>query len=68
MASEGPSVKVSQALLSVRELTRRNNRVVFDEEGSYIEDKMTGEKMWLKEVNGMYMLKMWVPREQASPF
>ena len=36
------------------------NRVVFDESGSFIEDKRSGEKMWLREDNGMYMLKMYV--------
>ena len=36
------------------------NKVVFEEGGSYIEDKQTGEKMWLREDNGMYMLKMYV--------
>jgi hypothetical protein len=34
--------------------------VVFDEDGSFIEDKNNGERIWLKEERGMFMLKMWV--------
>jgi hypothetical protein len=52
--------EVNKALLSVRKVVQAGNRVVFDTEGSFIEDKTTGQKMWLKEENGMYMLRMWV--------
>ena len=34
-------------------------RVVFDLEGSYIEDVATYERMSLKERNGMYFLSFW---------
>ena len=51
---------VNKALLSVRKVMKAGNRVVFDEEGSYIEDKETSEKMWLNEEQGMFMVKMWV--------
>ena len=51
---------VNKALLSVKKVVGAGNRVVFDDEGSYIEDKSNGEKMWLREDNGMYMLKMYV--------
>ena len=52
--------EVNKALLSVSKLVQAGNRVVFDPQGSYIEDTTTGEQMWLKEVGGMYTLKMWV--------
>ena len=29
---------------------------------SYIEDMSTGERMWVSEAQGMYMLKFWVKR------
>ena len=58
---------VNKALLSVRKVVSAGNRVIFDEDGSYIEDKATGERMWLQEQNGMYMLKLWIPRE-STPF
>ena len=53
---------VNKALLSVKKMVKAGNKVVFDEEGSYVEDKRTGEKMWMKEDGGMYMLKMWVKK------
>ena len=53
---------VNKALLSVKKVVSAGNRVVFDEEGSYIQDKLTGEIMDLREDNGMYMLNMWVKK------
>ena len=35
------------------------HRVVFEAEGSYIEDVTTFERMSLKEINGMYFLSFW---------
>ena len=55
--------EVNKALLSVKRVVQAGNKVVFDADGSYIEDKSTGEKMWLREENGMYMLRMWVKTE-----
>jgi hypothetical protein len=43
---------------------KAGNRVVFDEDGSYIENRETGQITWLVEEGGMYALKMWV----KSPF
>ena len=57
---------VNKPLLSVRKVMAGGSRVVFDEDGSYIESKATGERTWLKEQGGMFMLKMWVQRR--SPF
>lgn len=53
---------VNKGLLSVKKVVAAGNTVVFDESGSYIEDKITKEKMWLREDNGMYMLRLWVQR------
>ena len=53
---------VNQGLLSVSKMTAAGNRVVFDEEGSYIEDKNTGEITWMEKRNGMFTLKLWVPK------
>ena len=58
---------VNKALLSVRKVVAAGNRVVFDDDGSFIEDKRSGEKMWMQEANGMYMLKLWIPKASA-PF
>lgn len=55
--------EVNKALLSVNKMVQAGNRVVFDNTGSYIEDKFTHEKIWLEEKGGMYMLRMWVRNE-----
>ncbi len=53
--------EVNKALLSVQKVVAQGNRVVFDKDGSYIESKdHKGERMWMTEKNGMYMLKLWV--------
>ena len=52
--------EVNKALLSVKKVVQAGNKVVFDSDGSFIEDKITGQKLWLKEENGMYKLQMWV--------
>ena len=54
---------VNKPLLSVSKVVAAGNRVVFDKDGSYIEDIITGDKVWLKNVGGMYMLKLWVKRD-----
>lgn len=54
---------VNKGLLSVRKIVAAGIEVVFDTH-SYIEDKCIGERMWLTDAQGMYML-MWV---KNSPF
>ncbi len=52
---------VNKALLSVHKMVAHGHRVVFDSDGSYIESKdASGERMWMTEQNGMYMLRLWV--------
>lgn len=57
---------VNKALLSVSKVVKASNRVVFDGEGCYIEDKKTGDKMWLRESGGMFMLKMWANNSDSG--
>ena len=54
---------VNKALMSVKKVMKAGNRVVFDEDGSYVEDKLTGEKIWAKDDGGMFMIKLWVNRK-----
>ena len=49
-------------------MVEAGNTVVFTKSGSYIEDDWTGERMNMKEKNGMYMLKLWTRSEKASCF
>ena len=52
---------VAKALGSVSQMCRTGQRVVFnppwDENGSYIEHATTGEKLWMQEEGGLYVLK-----------
>ena len=42
------------------------HRVVFDDEGSYIMNKATGEVNILREEEGNFMLDVWVPPPEAA--
>ena len=58
---------VSKPLGSVKRMCASNHRVVFDDDGSYIQNKATGEINWMREDNGNYMLDVWiVPPDQLS--
>ena len=46
--------------MSVSEIAAQGNRVVFEDESSYVEEKASGDRTWMQQVGGMYMLKMWV--------
>lgn len=48
---------VNEGLLGMRRVVDAGHRVVSDNEGSYIEDEVTGERMRLKDEGGMYMLR-----------
>ena len=58
---------VDTPLLSVAQIVRARSKVVFDREGSYIEDE-NGEKIRIEQKGGLFTLKMWVPREQGPHF
>ena len=51
---------VSKPLGSVKRMCSSGHRVVFDDEGSYIQNKATGALNWLREENGNYILDVWV--------
>ena len=53
---------VNKALLSVKRIVQAGNRVVFETQGGYVEDTKTGDKIYIRDSGGMYMLKMWVRR------
>ena len=55
-------VDVSQALLSVKKCVKAGNRVVFDDNGSYTENKTTGEVTWMTEHGNLWVIKMWVKK------
>ena len=53
---------VNKCLMSVSKVANAGNRVVFEGDGGYIEDKGTGERIWIVEKRGMYFIKRWVER------
>ena len=57
---------INKSLMSVSKIASKGNRVVFDDDASYIENKATGEKTWLRQSGGMYYLKMWVSRKSST--
>ena len=59
--------KVNKPLLSVAMLVKDGMRVVFDEDGSYIYNKRTGEIMRLKQERGVFVLEAFVEHDPAKP-
>ena len=39
---------------------KAGHRVIFDGPNSFIENKWTGERTWMKEENGVYCINVWV--------
>ena len=58
---------VNKSLLSVRQVTQAGNRIVFEDNGGWIEDKTTGQHIWIKEKDGQYLLKVWVKKGGVAP-
>jgi hypothetical protein len=43
-------------------------QVRFDDDGSYIQNKATGEINWLREEDGNYLLDVWVVPSEETGF
>ena len=57
---------VARPLGSVQRICQAGHRAVFDESGSYIENKNTGEVNWLREENGNYIMDLWIIPNSVS--
>ena len=57
------ATEVSRPLASVKRVCEAGNADVFDDTGSFILNKATGEINALREECGNYMLDLWVPRQ-----
>ena len=55
---------VTKTLGSVRRMTQAGNRVVFDANGSYIENKRTGAKTKIHDETGEFKVDMWILQEE----
>ena len=51
---------VTKALGSVSKIVANGNKVVFDESGSFMENKRSRERPWMREENGVYVLDLYV--------
>ena len=58
--------EVSKALGSVSQIVKKGNRVVFDDDGSYIQDKTTGDVSWMRQAGGMYYIDLWVSKKSSA--
>ncbi len=59
--------KVTKPLGSVKRMCEVGNQVVFDDSGSYVINKATGKKTWLEEKNGIYVMKVRIPKVTGQP-
>ena len=59
---------VKKVLGSVRETVKAKNRIVFDEDVSYIESKVTGKSIPIEKRGGMHIFNMWVSKQDKCPF
>ena len=57
---------VTKGLLSVRRVTGAGSTVVFKKGSGYIEDDQSKERTWMEEREGMYVVKLWVPKNQGG--
>ena len=58
---------VTKPLGNVSKICKKGHQVVFDDDGSYIVNKMTGEYMMLREKNGVYVLDVWLNNSWGFP-
>ena len=54
--------EVTKALGSARAMLKAGNRVVLDNEGSYIQNKASGVITKVEDKNGSFVFDIWVPR------
>ena len=57
---------VTRALLSVSKAVDGGNRVVFDQDWSYIEDRRTGKRTTITRQGMLYVLEAWVKKKPET--
>ena len=58
---------VTKPLAAAREIWKGGNRIIWDEQASYIENKETKKRIPIKRDNGMFVVTMTVPRGAVKP-
>ena len=46
---------------------QERSRVIFDDDGSFIEHNVSGKKTYLKEKNGVCVLDAWIMPKDKEP-
>ena len=59
---------VDRALGSVKRMCSSGHMVDFDDDGSYVLNKMTGEVNWMREESGSYIMDLWVMPNKGQGF
>lgn len=57
---------VRKPLGSISRICEAGHRVNFEKNNNYIEDRVTGDRVFLREENGLYILDAWIPKAEAS--
>ena len=60
--------EVDKALLSVAQVVHNGGKVVFSPSECYVESASGKARSYIEQRGGLYILKMWVPRDQEAPF
>ena len=62
------AAEVSRPLASVKRICDAGHTVVFDETGSFMYNKRTGEVNHFREDSGNYIMDVWVPPVEEQDF
>ena len=62
------AAEVSRPLASVKRICEAGHTVVFDQTGSFMYNKRTGEVNYFREDSGNYIMDVWVPPADEEDF
>jgi hypothetical protein len=57
---------VKSNLAAGMKIVEADNRIVLDANGSYIENKLTGDRIQIRHENGCFVFDMWVPAKKDA--
>ena len=57
---------VKSNLAAGMKIVEADNRIVLDSDGSYIENKHTGDRIQIRHENGCFVFDMWVPARREG--
>ena len=57
---------VSRPLCAVSKVCQKGNRIIFDEHGGVVQNKVTGHETYFGMKDGIYLLKMWMRSTEPS--